>query len=351
MAAGEFGPSALLQMRMKAEAMWRDSAYEASLTPHAEAAVAVLNNQTARFTALQDRNKDNVIGVTWINSCAVDAEDCEANCEIDEPELETGIIEYEPDICKKSGFSIDAEKLRTNDYGIDELTGRGFARSIRALDEFWAQTTMAKLKAFAGVNAYPAPFTYDAAERTTEVPAVNYNVKLVGNLLQQAMLNEMGNPYFIDNGTLYLEWWNSQADAGNLDGRGNQNRINQLRMYFDQFNFAKAGLDEDTFMISPGAIAFQTQNRNPDAPTVLGGKIGHTIFTVPSISLPGVRYDVYYELACKVVGTATHYMHTWRFETRGGIWLNPNGCPIEILVDDVPTTVTPTGILSYTEVA
>lgn len=350
MAAGEFSPSALLQIRMKAEQMWSDSAYEASLTPHAEAAVAVLNNQTARFTPLQDRNKDHKIGVTWVDVCGVEVDDCVSNCDLEEPELETKIEEYEPDTCKKVGFSIDAEKLRTNDYGIDELTGRGFASRIRALDEFWATQTLAKLKEFAGYNAYPAPFTYDPTDRTTEVPAANYNVKIVANMLQQAMLNHMGNPYFIDNGTLYLEWMNAQLDAGNAEGKGNQNRINQLRMYFDQFNFAKAGLDEDTFMVAPSAIAFQTKNRNPDAPTVMGGKIQQTLFTVPSISLPGVRYDAYYTLDCKTVEGKAHYMHTWRFETNGGIWLNPNGCPVTLTVEGEPVEVTPTGILSYTQV-
>lgn len=344
----DFNASKLLQLRLKAEQGWQDPQFAAAFTPKAEAAVAVLTNQTAKFTdAFNDPNKDHTVGVTWINSCNIEAEDCEPNCDLDEPELDSGITNMEIDTCKKTGFSIDETKLRTNAYNLEDIYTQGHAKAIMTLDEFWAAQALAKLKTFAGINQYPAPFTYDAVNKTTNVPLAAQNVKLVANFLQQAMLNDMPNPYFINNGTLWLEWMNSQLDAGNLDGKGDINRIQQLKMYFDQFNFAKAGLTEDTFMINPNAVAMKTKTMNPDTPTVLGGKVGKTIFTVPSKTLPGVKYDVHYQLTCKVVAGKSHYMHTWRYETNGGIWLNPSLCPITVGDD----TVTPTGVLSYTNLA
>lgn len=347
---GDFSPSKLLQLRMKAELMWKDSQHAQSYTPQSEAAKAVLENQTARFEALKDRNKDHKIGVTWINACAVKAEDCESNCDIDEDELESEIKEYEVDICKKAGFSVDAEKMRTNDYNLEEVVSTGFASAIKVLDEFWAGQVLAKLALYAGGNAFPAPFTFDVATQTTQVPTAQYNIKLAANLLQQASLNQMGNPYFIDNGSLYLDWINAQLDGGNLDGKGDVSRIAQFKMYFDQFNFAKSGVTTDTFMISRGALAFQTKNRHPDMPTPIGGKVAQTVYTIPSISLPNVRYDVYYELKCKTVNGKAHYMHSWRLETQGMIALNPEGCPIPVLIDGVASTVTPSGVLAYKKV-
>lgn len=350
MAAGDFSKSELLKIKLKAEAMWKDSRYEAEFKPTADAAVAVLANQTASFPELENRNKDRTVVVNWINACGIVAEDCEENCNITGNELESGNKEYAVDLCKKADFSVDAEKSRTNIYEVEEIAARGQAMAIKALDEWWARQAIAKMKSFAGVNVAPAPFTYDNVDKSTDVPAANYNVKLIANLLQQAMLNKMGNPYFVDNGSLYLEWLNAQLDAGNLDGRGDQNRIAQLKMYFDQFNFAAAGVAEDTFMISPGAIAMQTKNRNPDAMTLVGGKIQQMRYTVPSIALPGVKYDAYYNLECKVVNGKSHDFHSWRFETNGGIWLNPEGCPVTIMVGGTPTVLTPTGVLSYTKV-
>lgn len=350
MAAGNFTASELLKIKVKAEIMWKDSRYEAEFKPNAEAAVAVLQNQTASFPELANKDKDRTAVVTFINSCGVVVADCTSNCDLTEAELESGSKEYAIDLCKKTGFSIDAEKSRTNEYEVQEIAARGTASAIKALDEWWAQQAIIKMKAFAGVNVAPAPFTYDNVDKSTDVPAASYNVKLIANLLQQAMLNKMGNPYFVDNGSLYLEWLNSQLDGGNLDGRGDLNRIAQLKMYFDQFNFPATGVAEDTFMISPGAIAMMAKTRNPDSPEVIGGQVQQTRYTVPSIALPGVKYDVYYTLKCTTVSGKAHIFHSWRFETNGGIWLNPEGCPVTIDVNGTPTTLTPTGVLSYTKV-
>lgn len=344
----DFTASTLLELRLKAEQGWQDPQFAAAFQPKAEAAVAVLSNQTARFTeGFNNPEKDNKVAVTWINTCNIEAEDCEANCDLDEPELDSGKQLMEIDTCKKTGFSIDEMKLRTNDYNLQEVFTQGHAKAITTLDEFWAAQVLAKLKTFAGINQFPTPFTYDAVNKTTNVPLAAQNVKLVANFLQQAMLNDMPNPYFINNGTLWLEWMNSQLDSANLDGKGDINRIQQLKMYFDQFNFAKAGLTEDTFMINPNAVAMKTKVTHPDTPTVLGGKVGKTIFTVPSKVLPNVKYDVHYQLSCKVISGKTHYFHTWRYETNGGIWINPSLCPITV----GETTVTPTGVLSYSNLA
>lgn len=350
MAAGDFSASALLKIKAKAEQMWKDSRYEAEFSPNAEAAKAVLANQTARFPEMENRNKDRTAVVTFINSCGVVAQDCTSNCDLTEAELESGSKEYAIDLCKRTGFSVDAEKSRTNEYEVEEIAARGTASAIKALDEWLAQQVIIKMKAFSGVNVAPSPFTYDNVDRSTDVPASAYNIKLIPNLLQQATLNKMGNPYFVDNGSLYLEYMNAQLDGDNLDGKGDANRMRALKMYFDQFNFPATGVAEDTFMISPGAIAMMVKPRHSDTPELIGGKVQQTRYTVNSIALPGVKYDVYYELACKVVNGKDHLFHTWRFVANAGIWLNPEGCPVTINIGGTPTTLTPTGVLSYTKV-
>ena len=121
MANGEFTPSQLMELRLKAETSWTGTAFELSKTKNVEAAKAVLENQTAKFSGFDDPDKDRKVKVMWINSCGTEVEDCEDNCALDEQELSTAAKEYEPDLCKKTGFSIDEEKLRTNEYGMEEL--------------------------------------------------------------------------------------------------------------------------------------------------------------------------------------------------------------------------------------
>jgi hypothetical protein len=300
MAAGEFSPSALLAIKLKAEQMWTDSRLAQDFKAQADAAKAVLDNQTATFRELDNPEKENQIVVNFINPCAVVAEDCESNCDLTEDELESGAKTYTLDTCKKSGFSVDAEKLRTNTYTVEEVSARGLASALKALDEFWARQVLVKLKAFAGVNVAPAPWTWAAG--TTSVPAADYNVGMVANMINQSILNRMPGAYYIDNGGLYVPWLNAQLQSKNLDGAGDAARIAAIKLYFDQWNFGPAGLTEDTFMVTPGAVAMKTKTRNPDAPTVIGGTVQQTRYTIASPTLPGVKYDVYYTLKCTTVG-------------------------------------------------
>jgi hypothetical protein len=343
MAAGDFSPSALLAIKLKAEQMWQDSQLAASYKANSETAKAILTNQTATFRELDNPEKDNQVVVNFINPCGIVAEDCESNCDISGDELETGSKTYDLTLCKKADFTVDAEKMRTNTYSVEEVSAQGLALAIKALDEYWSQQALVKLKAFAGINVAPAPYTYAAG--TTTVAAADYTNKMIPNLLNQASLNRIGSPYFIDNGSLYVDYLNVKFNAGNLDGKGDAARVDAVNMYFDQWNFAPAGLTEDTFMIAKGAVAMKTKTRNPQAPTVIGGSVQQTRYTVASPTLPGVRYDVYYSLKCITRNGKEALVHAWRIETRGGIFLNPEGCPVVV----GGTTYTPTGVISYTK--
>lgn len=347
MEAGNFTAAELLQVRLKAETAWKNSQYAASLRPHADAAVAVLKNQTAQFKVLDNRDKDLSVDIMFIDACGAEAVDCEATCQIDAPELAANKINIVPNICKEAKFKIDVTKLRKSEYTESELVLNGYAKMQKALDEFWAQQILVKLKTFAGVNVAPAPFTYDGVNKTTLVPTADYNLKLLANWIQQAELNNIADPYMIDNGHLFLDLLNARFDSGNLDGKGLAARMAELEriLTIDQYNFAKAGLAEDTFMIAAGAVAFKTVNKHPDAPTLVGGKVQRLLSTLPSNLLEEVKYDLTYEVSCEVVNNEEHYFHTWRARTNGLVELNPKGCPVTI----GGVTSEPTGVLSYTE--
>ncbi len=343
MAAGDFSASALLAIKLKAEQMWTDSRLSAEYKANSETAKAVLQNQTASFRELEMPDKDLQVVVNFLNPCAIVAEDCVTNCDLTEDELESGAKTYALDLCKKTGFSVDAFKTRTNSYSVEDVSARGLALSLKALDEYWSVQMLQKLKAFAGVNVAPAPWTYAAG--TTTVPAADYNLSMVANLLNQAVLNKMPSAYYIDNGGLFVPFTNAAFEGGNSDGRGNVARMNALKLYFDQWNFAKAAITEDTFAVAPGAVAMVTRAKNPQAPIVIGGNVQQTRYSVASPTLDGVRYDVFYTLDCKTVAGKDHIMHTWRLETNGGIFLNPEGCPVTI----GGTEYTPTGVMSYSK--
>jgi hypothetical protein len=341
-----FTASELQRINLMAEANGTDSRLQAEYKPYADAALAVLENQTATFTPLLDRNKDNKLAVVWLDTCDIEAEDCVPNCAIDGSPVSSKALEYTLDLCKKVDFSVDETELRGNTFDMQTVAGKAQAKALKTLDEWLNTQTLLRLKQYAGINVAPSPYIFNAANMTTQVPYLDYQApKIVTRMLRQAYMNKMGTPYYIDNGALWDAWQDAKFDNGNSEGKGNAARIAALSMYFDLFGFMKAGLQEDTFMVSNGAIAIGTRVTHPDSPKEMLGSVQQTWYTVNSPTLPGVKYDVFYTYRCDNVGGKAHIVHSWRFEVNAGIWKNPGGCPVTVN----SVTYEPTGILSYTQ--
>lgn len=344
MAAGDFSASALLNIRAKAENIWADSRLAQDFKANAQAAVAVKKNSNAVISGLTDPDKDTSVAITWVNPCAVAVQDCTTDCTISGPETEVATQTVTLDLCKEVGFNIDREKLRTNDYDREGVAATLMAQAVKALDEWWSQQILVKLHAFEGINVDAAPWTYAAG--TTSIPAAQYNLSAVPEMLKDAILNKLGDPYFIDNGALYTAYLQAALNANNLDGKGDKARADALNMYFDMFNFAAAGISDTTFAISKSAVAFTTKTRYSAKPVTIGGQVQQIRYTVPSSVIPGVFYDVLYGITCTTVGGVAHVLDSWKVKTQGGIFLNPKGCPVTVNA----TVYNPTGVLSYTKV-
>lgn len=340
MPAGDFSATQLTAITLKAQEMWAKNPGQTP-PPNVATVNAVKANQNARLADLEEKDKDKQVKITWVNSCALAVSDCTPDCEITGPELESDAVTYDLDLCKEVRFSVNETKLRTNTLTFDELAAPGLSAAIASLDNWYNSQMLLHLKTFAGVNGIPAPWTYAAG--TTTIPAASYNRSIVANVIYQAMRNGFTNPFFINNGDLYVDWLNAQLDARNAAGAGDAARVAELsRMTFDLQGFFTAGLTESLFMVNPGAVAMATKARNPNVPKIMKDV---TLYTVPSRAIPGVVYDAFYQLTCSVNGTESEYIHSWKLKTRGGIFLNPNQCPITI----GGTTVTPTGVISYTK--
>jgi hypothetical protein len=346
---GNYSPSELLELHVKAESYYPDGAQAQDSVINSVAAQAVIANQTARFRELQNPNKDRTVAVTWMQICSDTMDDCTSNCDLTGPQLDTQAKEYELNICKKKDFSVNRETLRTNEYDVDEVAAKGLANMLKAADQFLAQRVLAQIKANAGINVAPQPYTMNFTTMETDIPAADYNRKLVAYFQKVEAMNNMQGAYYIDNGSLYLDFKNAQFDSGNLDGKGDLERIRALKMYFDLFNFGKAGITTDTFMVSPSAVGLYTRARNPIAPREVGGKVGITEYSVASPTLPGVRYDMFYTVNCVTNGTTgrSEYVDVWRLQVEGLVAINPTACPVAAN----STTYAPTGILAFNQLA
>ena len=338
--------SVILTAQVKAEQMWKDSRLAAEYETHADAAVAVKKNQTVRMTELTDPDTDKDLKVMWIDPCTNQVEDCTATCDITGPMAATAGQLYSLDICKEITFSASSELARRNEYTEEEFLANKTLLAKKALDEYWAQQVLLQLKAFSGIYVFPENYTY--ANGTTTIPFANYNVALLPYLTRAAIMNKMTGNYIIDDGALWNSVYNAGLYEGNLDGKGLAKAASELsrKLTFDLWNFPQAGITEDTFIVGSGAVAFATKARFSRTPVYVDGKVQQWRWSEPSNTIPGVVYDFYSQKTCVTTGTGSgvqeDVVDNVKVKTRGGIFLNPKGCPVTV----GGTTYTPSGVMS-----
>jgi hypothetical protein len=351
-APGDFSASEHLGFLLKAEEKWKGGKFEDNLRPHADSLITQLERQTARLEELDNKDKDNKVTLTWIKSCGIETSDLNRAtdiCEINGTELESESQDYEYDLDQKITLSINDEKIRTGTYEREEQIAHLMMKADKELSEWWTKQYLIALKSFAGPNipvisGDSAPMTWDAGNSTTNIPAADFDIKLVAKLVKMMQLNMVDGGFYIDRGGLFEVWLDAGYDTGNDNGKGDNARKAAIAMTFDMWNFGptKAALTEEMFLVSNNAVAVKIYNRYSETPELVKGNIQQTRYRMKSNILPGVAWDVIYTLTC----TAGADMHTWQFMTKGGIFLNPEPCPVTLGEDEY----TPSGVYSFTKV-
>lgn len=340
--------STILKIQLKAEKMYKDSMLNTAYIPHSDTALAVLKNQNTIYTELKDPGKENTLHLMWMDPCGGLVQDCTPTCTITGAVPGTLGQDVVMDLCKEAvPFSIDEEDLRTNQYTVEDFAAQKLMLAKKSLDEWWSQQLLVKLKAFAGPNFFPG--SYVQSDGTTYIPDAAYDITLVPYLIRLAIMNQMSDTYMIDNGELFNSITLAGLNAQNLNGQGNAAMAKQLmdKLYFDMWNFAKAGITEDTFIINRGAVVMQTKARFDRAAKYEDGTVAQWRWSEPSAILPGVSYDIYAQKTCVVPASSTqeHIVHNFKVKTRGGIWNNPLACSVTLN----GVTGQGTGVISLTK--
>ncbi len=337
--AGTLTCGDILSVMGKMEQMWQDSRVNAEYMPEAEVVKAIIENQTAKIgdiTGKQEKNKK--IKITWISDCLEDNEgDCTTACLPTGPELGIDCKEYEPTICKEKPFIVNEDTLRNSVYSKEEFIARGFLKRLKWLDEKFATAVVAFLEDSEGVSTFDgdqgtlagAGIIGDSYIKVT--PAL-WTADLIGYFKLVAKMNKMGMPFMIHGNNLYISSWKAEADAANADGKGNLNKFQQLKQYWDPFNIEGAFANPSSFLLDKGAVAFGAKWQYDESPTDYG-KEGQR-WSVASKSLPGVRYDVHYNIDC----VDREIIHKFNIISKGGIYLSPVGC-----------TGTDTGVIRFSK--
>jgi hypothetical protein len=319
--AGTFTCAQLQAVMAEVDRIWADNQQVSEYTPEVGVLTALRTEQTARMEILENPEKDLELKLYWAADCNTSLADCGDDCTIGGPEAEAQCKTYALDICKKAGFSITEKRFRTSNLNRNQVVAKSMAKRMKELDEFLAQTAVAKLNAFAGTNQFEG--IGDVDSNGTYIAPSYWTADIYGYFSQVAVMNKFNSPFMIHGGNLYQMKW--QAELNNVDpARKDQLlKLTSLRSYWDIFNIDSVNSPEKaSYMVAKGAIAFASKAYYTSTPTTY---FHDQRYSIESKALPGVFYDVYYNNEC-VAGGSGDVKHNWTLYVKAGIFSNPFGC-------------------------
>ncbi len=295
------------------------------------------------MTALTDPKRENEVEILWPEMCNQEAVDCVTDtCVGITGAKPAGKLEsYKITECVEATFMVDEADYAKSTEDILNWIATTQAAKIKSLIE------RLDLKAIAFLHAkarYNGGGQYPYASNLTTIPAGDYNLQLAAKLLYDNEVNRMGGAFMIDGGKLFVPMANAKLDSGNAEGKGDAARTSVFDYTYDIQGFAKAGLSDRMFMVSPYAYLIASKNYIPNTEPVFDPALGTKGMYKYSMKVPGYDFviDVFKERVC-VDGNKNLFAHKFLYRLSYGMFGNPTGCE---LVPGTPETRV-SGITEY----
>ncbi len=330
--------------------IWKEPATSKSYGIKANTIKAILENQTAQLSLLEDPEKKNTVSVKWVDFCGdtstdvTDADDCTpAAC----GEGSAKKQDYALDIFISDCYSVASEELESSAVDYDTIVATGLASKIKNIVEKFNSKAVAVIAANKGTNPFPGPYTYSGVTKDTTVPAVDFGAeKLIPYFMQVAEMNRSQETYILDGGNLFQDYYKATKFANNADGKAAQSMYDDLAFRHDMPGFAANTISDFTFLIDRGALAIANRAKYPAlsklASMTDGGWIHTGSGSIMRYSIPVnvpefmkmqfvsqgklVKSTLYIDVQYSVVCTGGLLLPTWKLKLRAGVYANPIRC-------------------------
>lgn len=304
---------------LELDSAWMNSqAGVSAYKPQAPTVLAMLAKQQIGATRnliqpLIDNVKDNQVKVVWYDFCGQEAQDCEEGntCTLTGTALNATSKTYEIDKCLKHSFKVNEQDYAKTSLSVQGAISAGIQNSLKVILESLNEKAIAVLEASA--------FDGGTVETT--------DIKGIVELIKQAQLNGIENPFGIDGGNFYSSYFIADAGRNNADGKGDANIASMLQMYFDMLGFSKMGVSNATYLMSPYSYAILNKTYAKSGTPTLQ-RDGKTIQYYWEIPGTGLMVDITIQNNCVDVVTdryETVVQTTLHYE----IAINPEGCENE----------------------
>lgn len=342
--------TALQKVNLMSEEAWATNQRNTENMVQADSLRAQIEKQNALggnfIQKITDARKDNIdVRILWVDFCGEAAADCNGAdnycAGIDANEAGIDFKDYNITSCITDGFKANEDTFAGSFMDFQDYIVKNQNQKITNLLNLLNKKYILFLHANAGINrGLQGGRTFNVSNQTEVVAADYDNTDLITDIIIDAKMSKIINPFMIDGKNLMKTFLNADFDALNLDGKGDAARKAFFDYTADPFGFSDAGLPNSTFMITPYAAAFVNKNYYNNAapqydPDV---KMEKYRIRIPSF---GISVDVLHQRTC-VNLKKDRFAHVWRYTLNYDFLLNPNGCLIN--------AKRATGILEYTKV-
>lgn len=320
----DFSATSLEFVRAQMNQMFQDADYRKEVQPEVEIVRTLQEIQTAQVQFFTPNEKKAKLKLYWVEACEGAVSDATTDCAFTGTNVSSSSQDYEIGVAKEAKFTIDDTDFYDNYVDFNQAVARGLLKYTTLLDNEIEKYVIAQLDSFAGANQYSGDSraTLDI-NGNTFIDGPYWTPALMSYFAKVRRVNKITDGVMFSGENMYDAFWNAQADSANANGQGALNKFDAFNWKFDLVNMDDVLSAKKTLLVSPHAAAFVSTNRVLQPQDINNGA-DIMRFTVDSMHIPGVKYDVYYRTECKNAGEDT--VHHWRIVARYDVFQSPVLC-------------------------
>ncbi|NCT92940.1 MAG: hypothetical protein GXC72_00825 [Chitinophagaceae bacterium] len=353
------------EVQILLDQLWAEPSTSKSYGVKAHALKAVLENQTAVLTELENPDQKRDVSVKWVDFCGDTSADGQYadNCTPAAGDEGTAKKQdYALDVFITDSYSVAQEELESAVVSYDQIVATGLAAKIKNIIERFNAKVVAAIAANKGTNPFPGAYSYDNVTKDTTVVGADYGVKkLYPYFMQVSEMNRSQSVYLLDGGNLFQDYYIAKKTVANDNGKAEASMYDDIPFRHDMAGFAANALSANSFLIDKGSLAVANRAKFPSLQKLAGMKDGGWIHTsngnimrysIP-VNIPDLMpmmfisqnalkkqqllIDVQHSVVCTEGGLL---LPTWQLKLRAGVFANPIRC-----------NAGNTGILSFVKAA
>lgn len=328
MAQGDFTPTKLAEIQLKADEIWSEPQTQKNYTANGDTVKAIQAQQTAQITPLEMKSKKFDVSINWVDFCGDTATDTTSadQCPMDmSGEGESKSEDYALDIFIEDHFSLTEEKFDDNIFNMEEVVAKGMLAKQKNILERFNAKALAVIDANKGVNPFLGIGSVGASANAgyTTIPSANMTIEqMYPYLVQVAAMQRSNNAFLLDGGNLFQQYVLALSKFANADGKLDGNLLGYFDYVSDLFGFARNNIASVSYLIDRGSIAIANRSKYDVVPKEYGHGVAQTRYSTPLAQIPGLSLDVAYTNKC----VSDTIVHVWNLKLRAGVFVNPTLC-------------------------